>query len=150
MKIDFETLRTLSKIAKDDYSMGGAVQHGASTLPDDAFDMFPKVETLEVHLATGFQNIIYDSKDFPPELTRRIHDDIIDRYSGERKAEDTEDQFIYKTRKKSLGDFKKELWSLPDERKASIMQELEDRFDMMFGKLNCTHTRELVDKYIKY
>ena len=31
--IDFETLRTLSHISRDEYGMSGAVQHGASTLP---------------------------------------------------------------------------------------------------------------------
>ncbi len=150
VKIDFDTLKTLSRVAKEDYKMGGAVQHGASTLPDDAFDMFPKVNTLEVHLATGFQNIIYDSKEFPAELSQKVRQDIINRYSSERKADETEEQFVYKTRKKSLGDFKRELWDLPEARKTVIMQELEDKFDMMFKKLNCINTKELVKKYIKY
>ena len=66
VSIDFNTLKELSQVAREEYGLGGAVQHGASTLPDEAFDMFPKVDTVEVHLATGFQNIIYDSPNFPP------------------------------------------------------------------------------------
>ena len=35
------------------YGLAGAVQHGASTLPDELFHRFPAVETAEIHLATG-------------------------------------------------------------------------------------------------
>ena len=45
VSIAFDTLKELSKIAREEYGLGGAVQHGASTLPDEAFDMFPKVDT---------------------------------------------------------------------------------------------------------
>ena len=65
IQLDFNTLEKLSKLARQEYGMGGAVQHGASTLPDEMFDLFPKRGTLEVHLATGFQNIIFDSASFP-------------------------------------------------------------------------------------
>ncbi|HEX5520992.1 MAG TPA: class II fructose-bisphosphate aldolase, partial [Longimicrobiaceae bacterium] len=50
--IDFETLRALSEIAREEYGLAGAVQHGASTLPAEAFSRFPEVETAEIHLAT--------------------------------------------------------------------------------------------------
>src|SRR5512137_2842081 len=64
VKIDFEVLEKLSAMARSEYGLAGAVQHGASTLPDEAFDRFPAVATAEIHLATGFQNIIYDSAQF--------------------------------------------------------------------------------------
>jgi hypothetical protein len=32
--LDLETLRILGEIARDEYGLSGAVQHGASTLPD--------------------------------------------------------------------------------------------------------------------
>ena len=149
VSIDFDTLKKLGEVARREYGLGGAVQHGASTLPDNAFDMFPKVDTLEVHLATGFQNIIYDSENFPADLRETIRRDILQRYAGERKPDESEEQFIYKTRKKSLGDFKRQLWDIPEPNKNAIMKELEDRFDLIFQKLNCIHTRELVQKYIK-
>jgi fructose/tagatose bisphosphate aldolase len=149
VKIAFDTLGELSKLARAEYGLGGAVQHGASTLPDEAFDMFPKVETVEVHLATGFQNIVYDSPYFPKELLERIYRYLDTRCSNERKAGDTEEQFYYNTRKKAFGDFKKELWSLPETINRSIMQELEERFTLMFRKLNVTNTVELVKKYVK-
>jgi fructose-bisphosphate aldolase class II len=148
VSIDFDTLRELSRISRDEYGMGGAVQHGASTLPDEAFDMFPQVGTVEVHLATGFQNIIYDSTNFPPDLRQTLYSHLGARYSAERKAGETEEQFLYKTRKRAFGDFKKELWNIPGPALAKIMAELEDRLTLMFRKLNVVDTVELIRKCV--
>ena len=74
VKLDFAVLEELSRAARAEYGLAGAVQHGASTLPDEAFDRFPAIGTAEIHLATGFQNIIYDSKNFPDDLRSRIYD----------------------------------------------------------------------------
>jgi len=52
-----------------------AVQHGASTLPNEAFDRFPATtSTAEIHLATDSRIIVYDSPNFPPDLHERIYD----------------------------------------------------------------------------
>jgi fructose-bisphosphate aldolase class II len=148
VSIDFNTLKELSRLAREEYGLGGAVQHGASTLPDDAFDMFTQVGTVEVHLATGFQNIIYDSPHFPPDLLRKLYVHIDSHYSQERKDGQTEEQFIYNTRKRAFGDFKKELWNIPAPALDKIMAELESRISLMFRKLNVVNTVELVRKYI--
>lgn len=140
VKIDFNALEELSRLAREEYGMGGAVQHGASTLPDEAFDRFPQVGALEVHLATGFQNIIYDSPYFPKELLNEISSHLWEKYSSERKQGETEEQFLYKTRKKAFGDFKKEMWSLPEENLEGIMDALEERFSLIFRKLNVVNT----------
>ena len=76
VKIDFDVLQKLSETARVQYGLSGAVQHGASTLPDEAFDRFPATGTAEIHLATGFQNMIYDSKDFPAQLRAKIYDHL--------------------------------------------------------------------------
>ena len=55
VSVDFDTLLKLSRIARKQYGMGGAVQHGASTLPEDAFSKFVEAEAVEVHLATNFE-----------------------------------------------------------------------------------------------
>ena len=148
VSIDFNTLKELSKIAREEYGMGGAVQHGASTLPDDAFDMFPGVGTVEVHLATGFQNIIYDSPHFPGELLKTIYGYIDENYENERSPKDTEDQFLYKTRKKAWGDFKKETWNLPPPNMNHIMAELEERFSLLYHKLNVVNTTDLIARHV--
>jgi fructose/tagatose bisphosphate aldolase len=149
VNIDFETLKELTRIARKEYGLGGAVQHGASTLPDEAFHMFPQVDTLEVHLATGFQNIIYDSAYFPPKLLADVHKHLDAQYSQERKTGETEEQFIYKTRKRAFGDFKKEFWNIPEPNLNKIMAELQDRFSLIFRKLNVVNTTDLVRKYVE-
>jgi len=148
VNIDFKTLEELSKVAREEYGMGGAVQHGASTLPDEAFDMFPQVGTVEVHLATGFQNLIYDSPYFPKDLLDEIHKHLAAQYSQERKPGETEEQFLYQTRKKAFGDFKKEMWNLPEPNLGEITKALENRFSLIFHKLNVVNTADLVNKFV--
>jgi fructose/tagatose bisphosphate aldolase len=147
VKLDFNTLKELSKVAREEYGLGGAVQHGASTLPDDAFDMFPKVNTVEVHLATGFQNIVYDNAAFPKDLLEKMYRYLDEKCKDERKSGDTDEQFHYNTRKKAFGEFKKELWTMPEKNLQAIMKELEDRFSLIFHKLNVANTDKLVNKY---
>lgn len=148
VKIDFNTLKELSKLTREEYGLGGAVQHGASTLPDEAFDMFPKMNTLEVHLATGFQNIVYDSPRFPRDLLQRVYQHLNEHNINEKKEGQTEEQFLYSTRKKALGPFKNEMWNLPEADLQAIMAELEERFTLMFNKLNAVDTVRLVQKYV--
>jgi fructose/tagatose bisphosphate aldolase len=148
VKVDFKTLKELSKVAREEYGMAGAVQHGASTLPDDAFDMFPQAGTAEVHLATGFQNIVYDSPYFPKDLLDKIYKYLLDNHASERGEGDTDEQFLYKIRKKGWGPFKKETWSLPEDSLAEISEILEDRFSLLFQKLNVVETVGLVNKFV--
>ena len=149
VKLDFDTLEKLSEVARADFGLSGAVQHGASTLPNEAFDKFPTTGTAEIHLATGFQNMIYDSKHLPGTLRDQIYQYIKTELVSEKKDTDTEEQFIYKTRKKGFGPFKKELWHLPKEALRAIGDELENQFSFLFGKLNVTNTTDVVNKYIK-
>lgn len=149
VKIDFDTLENISEVARTDYGLSGAVQHGASTLPNEAFDKFPPTQTAEIHLATGFQNIIYDSENFPDDLKRKVYDYINTDLRGEKKDKDTEEQFIYKTRKKGFGIFKKEMWDLPSSVLAAIGTELENQFAFLFNKLNVNNTTDIVERFVK-
>jgi len=149
VKIDFDVLEKLSEISRLKYGLSGAVQHGASTLPDEAFDRFPATGTAEIHLATGFQNMILDSKKFPADLRTKIYDYLKTNMKDERKEKDTEEQFIYKTRKKVFGPFKLELWHLPADVRRGICAELERQFAFLFDKLKVNNTRGIMDKYIK-
>jgi fructose/tagatose bisphosphate aldolase len=149
VKIDFDTLEKLSAVARAEYGLSGAVQHGASTLPDEAFDQFPARGTAEVHLATGFQNMIYESPAFPAELKDMIYGLLKEKHADEKKATDTEEQFLYKTRKKGFGPFKAELWQLPVDRMQSLMGELEGQYAFLFTKLGVNKTDALLKKYMK-
>ena len=149
VKIDFAVLEKLSELARSQYGLSGAVQHGASTLPDEAFDKFPAMGTAEIHLATGFQNIIYDSSNFPQKLREKIYEYIKNQLKDEWKEKDTEEQFIYKTRKKGFGHFKLEMWHLPAQTRNKLGAELEKQFTFLFDKLKVTSTREIVEKYVQ-
>jgi len=147
VKLDFETLKTLSEVARREYGLAGAVQHGASTLPAEAFHKFVECETAEVHLATQFQNMIYESEHFPVDLKRRIYEWLKINMAGEAKQGETEEQFLYKTRKKALGPFKKEIMRLPQQTRDAIAAEIETKFDFLFKQLNVGNKRNLVNKY---
>lgn len=149
VKIDFDTLKTLSEIARKEYGLSGAVQHGASTLPEEAFDMFPKTGTSEVHLATGFQNIVYDSKHLPAKFREEVYGFIKQEYSKEWKEGQTEEQFLYSTRKKGFGPLKDKWWQLPGEVKEPIMKALEAQFGLLFEKLKVIQTMDIVKKTVK-
>jgi fructose/tagatose bisphosphate aldolase len=149
VKIDFETLRTLSDLARKEYGLSGCVQHGASTLPDDAFHMFPETGTSEVHLATGFQNIIFDSPALPEDFKKGIYDYIKTECAKEKKEGQTEEQFIYSTRKKGFGTTKKKWWDLPSEVKGPIMKELEEKFGLLFSRLKVDNTADILRRTIK-
>jgi fructose/tagatose bisphosphate aldolase len=147
VKIDFNVIKELSKVSREVYSMAGAVQHGASTLPDEAFNQFVQNEAAEVHLATGFQNIVYDHEVFPAELRQRMYEHIKTAHANEQKEGQTEEQFIYKTRKKSLGPFKAELWGLAEEVRGAIRASLEEKFGFLFDQLNVGNTMDVANRY---
>jgi fructose/tagatose bisphosphate aldolase len=148
VNLDFDTLRTLSEIARREYGLAGAVQHGASTLPAEAFHKFPGCETAEVHLATEFQNMIYESRHFPAELKTSMYDWLKTTVANEARAGETEEQFIYKTRKKALGPFKKEIMRLSREVREAIAAEIEHKFEFIFKQLNAVNTRDAVNQYV--
>ncbi len=148
VKLDLDALRDLSRVAREDYALAGAVQHGASTLPSNAFGNFPRVEAAEIHLATNFQNIVFDHPSLPAELRRRMYVWLDEHAAGERKASDTDEQFYYKTRKKAIGPFKQELWALPAEVRTAIARDLERTFAFLFEQLNVNGTTDLVDRTV--
>ena len=147
VKIDFDTLGIMSKECQT-YGLGGAVQHGASTLPEEAFDNFPKKGTLEVHLATEFQNMTYDHPAFPKELKDKVHEYVKANCADEKKDGQTEEQFLYKTRKKAIGPFKKDCWDLSPEIQTEIRNKLVEKFTTLFNKLNVVNTKEIIAQVI--
>jgi fructose/tagatose bisphosphate aldolase len=149
VKLDFETLQKLSEIARREYGLAGCVQHGASTLPSELFDKFPGLGTAEIHLATEFQNMVFDHREFPKDLLERIHRYCQENLSGERKEGETEQQFFYKTRKKAWGPFKKDINSIAANIKEAIAADLEKKFLFLFEKLGVKDSAAIVKKYVK-
>jgi fructose/tagatose bisphosphate aldolase len=147
VNLDFKTLEELSTVARRSYGLSGAVQHGASTLPDEAFHNFPRTETAEIHLATNFQNMLYDH--LPTVLRQEIYGWLSENAKDERKEKDSDEQFFYKTRKKALGPFKRQLWSLPLEVNAQLAAAYDAKFRFLFTQLGVGGTRAAVRKTVK-
>ena len=145
VKLDFDVLRQLGDVARA-HGLAGAVQHGASTLPDELFHRFPAVETAEIHLATGFQNALYEHPAFPDELHKAVEAWVFKNALEERKEGQTDQQFVYTTRKKAIGPFKRELWDLST--KDEILAAAHRKVSFLFQELRVADTRELVDRYI--
>ncbi|MBA4181998.1 MAG: aldolase [Anaerolinea sp.] len=146
--IDFDTLKELSRVSRERYGMAGAVQHGASTLPDELFHRFPAVETAEIHLATGFQNIMLDHPAFPKDLLAEMHAYADRDLADERKEGETDIQFFYKTRKKVWGPFKRQTWDLPAEFRAALANELQAKFEFLIRQLKANDTREITLRHV--
>lgn len=136
--VDFSVLKSIGEVARNTYGMGGPVQHGASTLPTSLFHKFPEVDTLEIHLATGFQNIIFTH--MPESLRKEIYAWIDINCAKERKEGQTDEQFYYKTRKKANGPFKEKIWKMDPEYKAKVMSELEKEVDLILEQLKIVNT----------
>lgn len=150
VRIDFDTLESLSKVAREKYKLAGAVQHGASTLPDDAFDMFPKTGTAEIHLATSFQNLFFDSLYMPDELKDGMYAWLAANCAAERTGEMTDEMFYYRTRKKAYGPFKEAIWNVDWGTRKSLSEDLEDRLDFFFQQLGVDGTQVVVQKKVSH
>lgn len=146
VKLDLDTLERLSRVARDDYGLSGAVQHGASTLPDTAFNNFPKREVAEIHLATNFQNMAFDA--VPAALRDEIYAWVRENAKDERKATDTDEQFIYKTRKKAIGPFKQQLWAFSAS-SPELAAKYEAKFRFLFEQLAIGGTADVVGQFVK-
>jgi fructose/tagatose bisphosphate aldolase len=147
VKLDLDTLEKLSKVARDEYGLSGAVQHGASTLPDTAFNNFPRTETAEIHLATNFQTMLYDH--LPDALRAEIYEWLRTNAKDERKEKDTDEQFFYKTRKKALGPFKRQFWDLDASIKAKLAKAYDEKFTFLFTQLAIGDTAPIVARFVK-
>ena len=149
VQLDLEALRALSLEARTVYGLGGAVQHGASTLPPEAFGHFPACEAIEIHLATNFQNIVFDHARLPADLRAELNGWVKAECQDEWKKGDTEQQFIYKSRKKAIGPFKRRLWDLPEDVRGAIGADLERTFAFLFEQLRVADTRAVVDRHVR-
>jgi fructose/tagatose bisphosphate aldolase len=146
VNVDFDTLLHLSQISRAEYGLGGAVQHGASTLPEDAFGKFAECEACEVHLATNFQTMMYDR--IPDDLRAEIYAYLDQNHGGERKASWTDEQFYYKTQKRAIGPFKQALWNMDRGRVEEISLAWEEKFQHLFELLQVADTRKYVEQTV--
>ncbi|HEX7548770.1 MAG TPA: aldolase [Candidatus Methylomirabilis sp.] len=145
--VAFDTLRDISRVSREEFGLAGAVQHGASTLPMDYFGKFPESGTVEIHLALGFNNLIFDHPRLPQKVKDEIRAYCFTHHANERKPDQTEAQFIYTTRKKAWAGMKERFWNLPADIQEAIMVSLEEMFRDMFVRMNVGQTGELVAQH---
>lgn len=141
VKVDFDTLKELSRVARESYGMGGAVQHGASTLPANAFNKFPEIGTVEIHLATNFQNMVFDN--LPEDVLDTAYNYVLSNLKSEWKAGQTEEQFLYSSRKKAVGQFKEMWWHMAPEVQENLGRVLQDQFEFLFDQLGIQNTHDV-------
>lgn len=145
VNIGFDTLKAISQAARKD-GLAGAVQHGASTLPDEVFHRFVEYDTAEVHLATGFQDITMDS--MSKDLIETLYDWVRASCAGERKPDQTEIQFLLACRKKSWGPNKEMVWRMDEGSRKRAAERLEAKFGFLFQQLNLADTQDLVERLV--
>ncbi|HJW22288.1 MAG TPA: class II fructose-bisphosphate aldolase [Candidatus Limnocylindrales bacterium] len=144
--LDFAVHERLGAVARAEYGLAGTVQHGASTLPDELFHQFPETETAEIHLATGFQNALFEHPAFPRALHEAINAWCFANALDERKDGQTDQQFVYTTRKKAIGPFKRELWDLAT--RDEILADQAKKIGFLFRDLRVVGSRAMVDRYV--
>jgi len=148
-QVAFENIKKLSQFCRQKYGLGGVVQHGASTLSPEEFTKFPAAQAIEIHLATGLQNIIFDHPSFPTSLLTKIYAWIDQNLSTEKKSKQSTAQFHYKLRKKAWKEFGQEIFTLDEKTLAPILQTLSEKFDFYFNSLGVNQTNKIVTKYIQ-
>ena len=143
VSIDFDTLRRLSTVARDEYGMAGCVQHGASTLPEEAFDHFPANGAAEIHLATGFQNILYDGGGLPDDLRAEMMEWCRRRTAptSARTARPTSSSCTRRARRRSARSSASS-GRCPTRRPIEIGANLRAKFGLLFDELGIAGTRE--------
>lgn len=146
VNIDFRTLKELSGLAREGYGLGGAVQHGASTLPEDAFHKFVDYEAVEVHLATSFMSMFYENA--PEGLRRDMYAWLDKNSAAERKPGMTDEQFYYKARKNAIGPFKRQMYELDRPSRDRISSAWQGQFAKLFELLGVADTRQYASKFV--
>jgi len=143
MNIDFSILENIGGLAKKKYGLAGAVQHGASTLELSDFQKFPKHNTAEVHLATGLQNIFFES--LPDDLKKEVDSYVLK--TVEKKDDTlTAEQFLYKNRKFAFGPFKQVFWDMTQPEKAKYFSSLENYLEPLLLALNLENTIDITNE----
>jgi fructose-bisphosphate aldolase, class II len=145
-RVDFETIRRLGAIARNEYGMGGVVQHGASTLPVESFPRFVEAGTAEIHLATSFTLTLFEH--LPAELKQTMYRYLDENMARERLPGMTSQQFYHKFSKYALGPFKAELCGLEAGIKEELGRAWEGQFLQMFRTLGLEDTGELFQRWV--
>ena len=135
-------------MAREEYGLAGAVQHGASTLPANSSATFADHDCAEIHLATEFQNMVFDHPAFPLPLKRAMERWLSSTPPIRRRRAKRRTSSSTGTRKQAVGPFKEQVWNLPPGTREAIRGTLEKKFAFLFEMLRVTDTRDVVAQYV--
>jgi fructose-bisphosphate aldolase class II len=145
--IAFDVLENLSRVARNEYGMGGTVQHGASTVAEENFNKFVQHEAIEVHLATNFTTMFFDN--VPADFKKEMYTWLDVNSAADRKPGMTDEQFYYKVRKNAVGPFKAKAYALPEADKEKLGKAWEAQFEKLFNLLGVKDTKKYVEQFVK-
>jgi hypothetical protein len=91
--------------------------------------------------------MMYDH--IPGDLRSEIYAWLSENAKDERKPTDTDEQFYYKSRKKAIGPFKRQLWDLPADVSNALANAYEQKFEFLFKQLAIGGTMDHVRKYVR-
>ena len=146
INVGYDTLRAIADVCRE-YGLAGVVQHGASTLPAEQLSRFPAAGVVEIHLALGFNNLLFDHPRLPQAVKDEIRAYIFEHHAHERAEGETDAQFVYNLRKKSWAGMKQRFFDLPVDIQADLGSSLEQMFADMFRRMNVAQTEELVKRH---
>ena len=146
VKLDFEVLRELGEVARA-YGLAGAVQHGASTLPDELFHHFPAVETAEIHLATGLPERALRAPGVPGGAPSRDRGVVLRRTppTSASPARPTSSSSTRPARRRS-GRSSASCGTSPT--KDEILATAHRKIAFLFTELRVNGSREMVERYV--
>jgi len=108
-------------------------------------DEYQDVNALQQSLSTPD---VRNSPDLSNFVRQEIAQFCVENCADERKKGETEEQFIYKTRKKALGPFKRRLWELDAVTRKGIVDPIEAKFEFLMEKLRVHDTRDVIERYV--
>jgi len=129
------------------------VQHGASTLHFEDLAKLPEAGVIEVHLATQIQNILFDHPAFPVDLRKKMKSELVTTKraaEGERldsNADMSEAQRFYQARWAAWGNYKTQLWQMPDEVIAQVSDSLSEWATDVFNALRVTNRSQVLKDF---
>ena len=153
MPLDLLLINQLSNFVRENYDITGLVQHGASTLSFKNLSELADRGVVEVHLATGIQNIVFDHPAFPDDLRVDMIASLvtpIKTAEGDELKENNGDlsdaQRFYNARWAAWGPYKQKLCTLPESVKKEIESSLEVWFEKLFYALKITDQMHLLKR----
>jgi len=148
VKIDLQTLAELSRVAREDYRLAGAVQHGASTLPPEAFDAFPRVGACEIHLARTSRTWCTSTRSSRRSQARDVRVGARQRPGG-AQADGHRGAVPLQGAQEGARPVQAEDVELDDEARRAIGRTLEEQFTFLMTKLKIPGTAPVVARFVK-